>query len=62
MHNIDAIYLFIFIFSILVSLKNVTKFIGALLQKEPQPLVYSNRELIFLGISISYIITYLLQK
>jgi len=62
MHNIDTIYLFILIFSILVSLKNVTKFIGALLQKEPKPLVYSNRELIFLGISISYIITYLLQK
>jgi hypothetical protein len=62
MHNIDAIYLFIFIFSILVSLKNVTKFIGALLQKEPKPLVYSDRELMFLGISISYIITYLLQK
>jgi len=62
MHNIDTIYLFIFIFSISVSLKNVTKFIGALLQKEPKPLVYSDRELIFLGISISYIITYLLQK
>jgi hypothetical protein len=62
MHNIDTIYLFIFIFSILVSLKNVTKFISALLQKEPKPLFYSNRELIFLGISISYIITYLLQK
>ena len=62
MHNIDTIYLFIFIFSILVSLKNVMKFVGALLQKEPKHLVYSNRELIFLGISISYIITYLLQK
>jgi hypothetical protein len=62
MHNIDTIYLFTFIFSILVSLKNVTKFISALLQKEPEPLFYSNRELIFLGISISYIITYLLQK
>jgi hypothetical protein len=62
MINIDAIYLFMFIFSILVSLKNVTKFISALLQKEPKPLFYSNRELIFLGISISYIITYLLQK
>ena len=62
MHNIDAIYLFVFVFSILVSLKNVTKFISALLQTEPKPLVYSNRELIFLGISISYIITYLLQK
>jgi hypothetical protein len=62
MHNIEAIYLFIFVFTILVSLKNVTKFVGALLQKEPKPMVYSNRELILLGVSISYIITYLLQK
>jgi len=62
MHNIDTIYLFIFVFTIFVSLKNVAKFLGALLQKEPKPLVYSNRELILLGISISYIITYLLQK
>jgi hypothetical protein len=62
MHNIDAIYLFIFVFTILVSLKNVTKFVSALLQKEPKPMVYSNRELILLGVSISYIITYLLQK
>jgi hypothetical protein len=45
-----------------VAFKNVTNFIGALLQKEPKPLVYSDRELILLGISISYIITYLLQK
>jgi len=62
MHNIDTIYLFIFVFTILVSLNNVTKFLSALLQKDPKPMVYSNRELIFLGISISYIITYLLQK
>jgi len=62
MHNIDAIYFFIFVFTILVSLKNVTKFIGALLQREPKPLVYSNRELIFLGLAISYIITYLYIK
>lgn len=62
MHNIDTIYLFIFVFTILVSLKNVTNFISALLSKEPKPLVYSNRELILLGISISYILTYLLKK
>jgi hypothetical protein len=62
MHNIDAIYFFVFVFTILVSLKNVTKFIGALLQKEPEPLVYSNRELIFLGLSLSYIITYILHR
>jgi hypothetical protein len=62
MHNIETIYLFVFVFTILVSLKNVTKFIGALLQKEPKPLVYSNRELIFLGLSISYIITYIISR
>jgi hypothetical protein len=61
MHNIDTIYLFIFVFTILVSFKNVTKFISALLSREPKPLVYNNGELILLGISISYIITYLLQ-
>jgi hypothetical protein len=62
MHNIDTIYLFIFVFTILVSLNNVTKFLSALLLKDPRPMVYSNRELILLGVSISYIITYLLQK
>jgi hypothetical protein len=62
MHNIDTIYFFIFVFTILVLLKNVTKFIGALLQRNPKPLVYSNRELIILGLAISYIITYLNNK
>ena len=62
MHNIETIYFFIFVFTILVSLKNAAKFLGALLQKEPEPMVYSDRELIFLAISISYIITYILHK
>ena len=59
MHNIESVYFFILVFTILVSLKNVLKFMGALLQREPKPLDYSNRELIFLGLSISYIITYI---
>lgn len=62
MHNIETIYLFVFVFTILVSLRSVTKFIGALLQKDPKPLVYGNRELITLGLSISYLITYLIVK
>jgi len=61
MHNIDTIYLFIFVFTILVTLMNVLKFLRALLQKEPKPLVLSNRELLLLGTSISYLITYLSQ-
>ncbi len=61
MHNIETIYLYVFVFTILVTLKNVAKFLSALLQKEPKPLVYSNRELIFLGLSLSYIITYIIS-
>lgn len=46
----------------LVTLKNITKFIGALLRPTPQPLVYSNKELLYLGLSISYILTYIISK
>lgn len=61
MLNIESIFVFVLIFSTLVALKNVFKFLGALLQKEPRPLVLSNRELIFLGLSLSYIITYIVR-
>jgi hypothetical protein len=61
MHNIDTIYLFIFVFTILVTSLNVLKFLRALLQREPKPMVLSNRELLLLGVSISYLITYLAQ-
>ena len=62
MHNINTIYFFIFVFTILVALSNVLKFLRVLLQKEPKPLVLSNRELLLLGVSISYFITYIAQK
>ena len=58
MLNISTIFFFVFVFAILVVIKNAFKFIGALLQKEPHPMVMSNGELIILGLSISYIITY----
>jgi hypothetical protein len=59
MHNIDTVYFFIFVFSILVVLKNTSKVLVALLEKNPKPLVYSNRELLALALSISYIITFI---
>ena len=62
MHNINTIYFFIFVFTRLVALSNVLKFLRVLLQKEPKPLVLSNRELLLLGVSISYFITYIVQK
>jgi hypothetical protein len=60
MHNIETIYLFIFVFTILVTLKHITKFIGALLKPTPTPMLYSNKELLYLGLSVSYIITYII--
>ena len=62
MHNIETIYFFIFVFTILVTLRTVTKFIGALSQKEPKPLVFGDRELILLGLSTSYLITYIFNS
>jgi hypothetical protein len=60
MLNIESIYYFIFVFSILVLLKNIAKLcISALLTDEPKPFVLSDRELILLGISISYFLTYI---
>jgi hypothetical protein len=59
MLNINTIFFFLFIFSVLVLLRTVFKYIGALLQKEPKQVLISGRELIYLGLSISYIITYI---
>jgi hypothetical protein len=61
MFNLDSLFLFTFIFSIMAVLRTVFRFVRALLQDPPTPLVLSSRELIFLGMSISYILTYLIQ-
>jgi hypothetical protein len=61
MSHIDTLYLFVFIFSMLTVLRTVFRFIVTLLQESPQKLVLSNRELIFLAISISYCLTYIIK-
>ena len=61
MNNLDSLFLFVFILSTLTVIRTVFRFLRALLQNPPTPLVLSSRELIFLGISISYVITYLIQ-
>lgn len=60
MLNIESIYFFIFVYSLLVLLNKTTKFLRALLLTNPKPFVMSNRELIILGAAISYITTYLI--
>ena len=60
MINTYAIFLFVFVFSILVLLKTVFKFMSSLLKTPPQRMILTNRELIYNGLSLSYIITFLL--
>lgn len=61
MTNIESLFLFTFIFTSLTILKVVFRFTRALLQDPPQPFMISNRELVFLGLSVSYFLTYLIQ-
>jgi hypothetical protein len=61
MNDFDTIYLFVFIFSMLTVLRTVFRFIVSLQQESPQKLVLSSRELIFLAISISYCLTYIIK-
>ncbi len=58
MLSLDTIFLFVFIFSTLNILKNALKFIGTLLGKE---MFFSNRDLFFLGLSLSYFLTYIFR-
>lgn len=62
MLNIDSIFLFIFIFSILTLLKTLFKIISAVSQKNPQPIFNSDTALLLQGLAISYIITYIIQN
>jgi hypothetical protein len=62
MTNIETIYLFIFVFSILLNLRTTFKFIISLLQTTPERMVLSGGEILLNGLSLSYIITYLIQQ
>ena len=62
MNNLDSIFLFIFIFSVLTVVKTVFRFISALSQTPPTKLVLSGRELIFLGLAVTYCLTYFIQN
>jgi hypothetical protein len=62
MLNLDTLFLFCFIFSVLNVIRACFRLIGTLLQNNPEKLVMSSRELLTLGITISYILTYIIQS
>jgi hypothetical protein len=62
MNNLNTLFFFTLTFTSLITLRGLTKLVGALLQGQPLVMIFSNRELIIFGLSISYIITYIFNK
>ena len=62
MLNIETLFLFIFIFSTLTLSKTIVKVISAVSQNNPQPAFKSDTSLLFNGLALTYIITYLIQN
>jgi len=57
MLSLDTLFLFLFILTSQIILKNIVKFIGVLLGNEAK---FSSGDLLFLYSSISYFLTYLI--
>jgi hypothetical protein len=60
-YEIDNIFLFIFIFTILYTFRIVLRFFFNLIKTPPEKFLLSGGEQTLLGLSISYIITYLIN-
>jgi hypothetical protein len=61
LNQLDSLFFFLFLFSILYVLRIVFRFMSALLQNPPKKLILSDRELFLINITISYIITYIFK-
>lgn len=60
MTNLESLYLFIFVFSILNVLKISFVFITSLLQNPPKKMEMSSREILLFHLTLTYIVTYLI--
>jgi hypothetical protein len=60
--SLEILNLYIFIFSTLLNLRLGLKFIVSMFQNPPTKINLSTIELTLVGLSISYIITYLITK
>jgi hypothetical protein len=62
MDNLNTIFLFVFIFSVLTVLRTVGRIISSLFSNPPKPIVWGKWELIFLGFAISYCLTFIIKN
>jgi hypothetical protein len=61
MINTGVILFFIFIFSLLTIIRTIFKFFISLLQDPPEKMNLDQKSLIFYGVCLSYIITYIIK-
>jgi len=61
MCDLNTIHLFVFIFSALTVVKTVSRIMSSLFSNPPKPIVWGKWELIFLGLAISYCLTYIIK-
>jgi hypothetical protein len=62
MSNIETIYLFFFIFSVLFNTRILFKFVISVLQTPPKKLELTKKELLTIAITLSYLLTYIIQN
>lgn len=62
MVNIDTIFLFLFVFSIITITKVILQFLILIKNDQPKTLQFKKAELTLYGIALSYIITYMIEK
>lgn len=62
MASLENTYLFLFVFSILTILRVGFQFFILIKNDQPSRLNFKRGDLIFYGLSMSYIITYIIEK
>jgi hypothetical protein len=62
MDSIDTFFLFVFIFSVLTVLRTVTRLVSSLFSNPPKRFLWNRGELIYLGLAISYCLTYIIKN
>jgi hypothetical protein len=62
MNSTDTIFLFVFIYSVLTVVRTVARIISSLISNPPKRMEWYRGELIYLGLAISYCLTFIIKN
>ena len=62
MTNIETLFLYIYVLSILINLRILFRLITALISTPPKRFILEGNEIIVVGLTLSYIITYFIKN